>query len=123
MNTVFAHLQTSRSRFSGLNRLARFAFVVVAAVVAGAAFIFVAQPWGPGPNGPWSAADHDRDGIVYRSEMESFGRSKPHRDVNRLLFHFDAADTNKDGQVNQAEIDVYGKDIGSRDPINHPNGR
>ncbi len=55
--------------------------------------------------------------------MESFGRSEPHRDVNRLLFHFDAADTNKDGQVNQAEIDGYGKEIGSRDPNNHPDGR
>ena len=123
MNTLVAHLQSSKSRFLGLSRLARLAFVLVAAVLAGAAFIFVAQPWGPGPNGPWSAADHDSDGIVYRHEMESFGRSAPHRDVNRLLFHFDAADTNKDGQVNQAEIDVYGTEIGSRDPINHPNGR
>ncbi len=123
MNTPVEQLQPTRSRFEGLSRRARLAFILVGAVLAGAAFIFVAQPWGPGPNGPWSAADHDRDGIVYRNEMESFGRSKPHRDVNRLLFHFDAADTNKDGQVNQAEIDAYGKDIGSRDPINHPNGR
>ena len=118
-----AQLQTKRSLLWGLSSRARLAFVLVGAVLAGAAFILIAQPWGPGPNGPWSAADHDRDGIVYRNEMESFGRSKPHRDVNRLLFHFDAADTNKDGQVNQAEIDAYGKDIGSRDPINHPNGR
>ena len=118
-----AQLQTKRSLLWGLSSRARLAFVLVGAVLAGAAFILIAQPWGPGPNGPWSAADHDRNGIVYRNEMESFGRSKPHRDVNRLLFHFDAADTNKDGQVNQAEIDAYGKDIGSRDPINHPNGR
>ena len=123
MNTPVAQLQTTKSLFWGLSSRARLAFVLVGAVLAGAAFILIAQPWGPGPNGPWSAADHDRNGIVYRNEMESFGRSKPHRDVNRLLFHFDAADTNKDGQVNQAEIDAYGKDIGSRDPINHPNGR
>jgi hypothetical protein len=123
MNTVVALLRTSRSRFFGLTLLARLAIVLVAAVLAAAAFLFVPQFWGPGPNGPWSAADHDRDGIVYRNEMELFGRSKPHRDVNRLLFHFDAADTNKDGQVNQAEIDAYGTAIGSRDPINHPNGR
>ncbi len=123
MNPLVARFQSSKNRFMGLSRLARLAFVLVAAVLAGAAYIFVAQPWGPGPNGPWSAADHDRDGIVYRDEMESFGRSAPHRDVNRLLFHFDAADTNKDGQVNQAEIDVYGTEIGSRDPINHPDGR
>ncbi len=123
MNKLVAHLRSSKNRFLGLSRFARIAFVLVAAILGGSAYIYVAQPWGPGPNGPWSAADHNRDGIVYRDEMDKFGRSEPHRDVDRLLFHFDAADTNKDGQVNQAEIDVYGTEIGSRDPINHPNGR
>ena len=56
MNTLVAHLQSSKGRFLGLSRIARLAFVLAAAVLAGAAYIYVAQPWGPGPNGPWSAA-------------------------------------------------------------------
>ena len=86
-------------------------------------YIYIAQPWGPGPNGPWSAADHNRDGIVTRAEMTLFGTQKPHRNSARLLMHFDGADTNHDGIVTQAEIDAYGTEIGSRDPYNHPNER
>ena len=84
-------------------------------------YIYVAQPWGPGPNGPWSAADHNRDGIVTREEMKLFGTQKPHRNSDRLMMHFDAADTDHDGVVTQVEIDVYGSDIGSKDPYNHRN--
>lgn len=84
-----------------------------------ACYVYVAQPWGPGPNGPWSAADQNRDGVVAREEMELFGTQKPHRNLSRLLMHFDKADTNHDGRVTQDEIDAYGKDIGSRDPANH----
>ena len=76
----------------------------------------------PGPNGPWSAADHDRDGLVTRQEMESFGKEKPHRDVERLMFHFDKADTNKDGSVNQSEIDAYATPMGSQDAANRKEG-
>ena len=76
----------------------------------------------PGPNGPWSAADHDRDGLVTRQEMESFGKEKPHRDVERLMFHFDKADTNKDGSVNQSEIDAYATPIGSQEIANRKDG-
>ena len=86
-------------------------------------YIYFAQPWGPGPNGPWFAADHNRDGIVTREEMKLFGTQKAHRNSTRLMMHFDAADTNHDELVTQPEIDAYGTDIGSRDPYNHRNGR
>lgn len=86
-------------------------------------YIYFAQPWGPGPNGPWSAADHNRDGMVAREEMKLFGTQKPHRNSTRLMMHFDAADTNHDKVVTQPEIDAYGTEIGSRDPYNHRDGR
>ena len=69
-----------------------------------------------GPNGPWGQADHNRDGQVTREEMRLFGTQMPHRDVDRLLMHFDAADRDKDGIITQPEIDAYGTKIGSQDP-------
>lgn len=93
--------------------------VGVLLVLAIGAYIYFEQPWGPGPNGPWSAADHNHDGMVTRAEMDLFGKQKPHRNHPRLMMHFDSADTDHDGVVTQAEIDVYGIDIGSRDPYNH----
>jgi len=69
-----------------------------------------------GPNGPWGQADHNRDGRLTREEMRLFGTQMPHRDVDRLLMHFDAADRDKDGIITQPEIDAYGTRIGSQDP-------
>lgn len=106
--------------FIGLKRMVQISIVVLASIAGILGYIYVAQPWGPGPNGPWSAADHNGDGIVYRDEMERFGYQAPHRDHARLMMHFDAADKDHNGLVTQDEIDAYGTDIGSRDPINHP---
>ena len=95
------------------------AAAVGAVLISVGSVTYLAQPWGPGPNGPWSAADHNRDELVTREEMEVFGGQKPYRNLARLLMHFDAADTNHDGIVTQEEIDSYGKPMGSRDPYNH----
>lgn len=110
----------SQSTSNAMNRKWRIPTAILALLCLGTAcFIYFAQPWGPGPNGPWSAADHNRDGVVTREEMELFGTQKPHRNLSRLLMHFDRADVNHDRLVTQDEIDAYGKDIGSRDPANH----
>ena len=95
------------------------AAAVGAVLISVGSVTYLAQPWGPGPNGPWSAADHNRDELVTREEMEVFGGQKPYRNLARLLMHFDAADTNHDGIVTQKEIDAYGKPMGSKDPYNH----
>lgn len=94
---------------------------VICCTLAALAVSCTAAAWGgyalaPWPNGPWSAADHNQDGILTREEMELFGTQKPHRDGERLLMHFDSADTNGDKQIEQSEIDAYGIEIGSRDP-------
>lgn len=103
-----------------MNRLKKQLLLTGIALLFGiSGYIVFAQPWGPGPNGPWSAADHYRDGVVTREEMSLFGKQKPHRNHARLLMHFDVADTNHDGVVAQDEVDSYGTDIGSRDPYNH----
>lgn len=44
-------------------------------------YAFGGQICGVGPNGPWSAADHNRDRIVTREEMKLFGTMMPHRIV------------------------------------------
>lgn len=92
--------------------------IFVAAAAGIWAYIFFAEPWGPGANGLWLRADHNHDGIITRDEMDLFGSQAPHRDGARLLMHFDAADSNHDKQVDQAEIDVYGVGLGSQDPAN-----
>ena len=86
---------------------------VLAVSVVTVAWGYVAAPW---PNGAWSAADHNRDGILTRQEMQLFGTQKVHRDGARLLMHFDLADINCDQRIEQSEIDAYGIEIGSRDP-------
>ncbi len=106
--------------FLGSKRIVQISIVVFASIAGIMGYIYVAQPWGPGPNGPWSAADHNRDGTVYRDEMELFGKQAPHRNAARLMMHFDAADKDQNGLVTQDEIDAYGTDIGSRDPFDRP---
>ncbi|MCA9159644.1 MAG: hypothetical protein KDA72_15015 [Planctomycetales bacterium] len=87
--------------------------VVLVLSVTAVVWGYASAPW---PNGPWSAADHNRDGILTRQEMQLFGTQKSHRNGARLLMHFDLADTNGDQQIEQSEIDAYGIEIGSRDP-------
>lgn len=53
-------------------------------------------------------ADLNGDSIVTREEIKRFGQQTAHRNVHRLLMHFDAAGTNHGGLVTEAEIDVYG---------------
>jgi len=48
--------------------------------------------------------------------MKSFGNKKPHHDVDRLMFHFDAADKNKDNLITPDEIDAYAAPMESKDP-------
>ena len=56
--------------------------------------------------------------------MDTFGRQMRHRDVKRLLYHFDKADTNRDSKIVESEIKAYGTNIGSKDPQNRgPNGK
>lgn len=89
--------------------------LILVIAIGVAALVYATRPW---PNGAWTAADHNRDGIVTRDEMDLFGSQEAHRDRDRLLTHFDGADVNHDRKVDLAEIKVYGTEIGSRDPAN-----
>ncbi|MEP3480792.1 MAG: hypothetical protein ABJZ55_16200 [Fuerstiella sp.] len=89
-----------------------FCIVASVAIVAYEAF----RPW---PQGAWDAADHDRNGLLTRNEMQTFGGQKSHRNTRRLMMHFDAADTNDDEIVDGTEIEAYGSAIGSKDPYDH----
>lgn len=87
-------------------------------VVAGIVYAVMprARAW---PRGAWDAADHNRDGVLTRQEMQTFGQQKSHRNGPRLMMHFDAADTNGDRVVDAGEVGVYGTNVGSKDPIYH----
>lgn len=83
---------------------------------AGVAFAFWPRPW---ERGAWDAADHNRDGVLARAEMQRFSTQRPHRNAGRLMMHFDRADTNADGIVSDPEVEAYGTQIGSQDPFDH----
>ncbi|MCA9082072.1 MAG: EF-hand domain-containing protein [Planctomycetaceae bacterium] len=75
-----------------------------------------ARAW---PRGAWDAADHNRDGVLTRDEMQTFGGQAPHRNAPRLMWHFDRADINHDQLVDATEVDAYGTAVGSKDPHDH----
>ncbi len=88
-------------------------------------------PRSPGPDGPFSASDFDRDGQVTRAEIQRFIEMGPERrygmvayfahfDMNNdaILsptelaavtppFAFDGSDANSDGQLTLAEVTDY----------------
>ena len=94
------------------------AFVFVAILISSNLYLSI-QPW---ERGAWDAADHNRDGILTRQEMEKFGNQRAHRNGKRLLMHFDAADVNRDQIVDDQEIEDYGYNIGSKDPMERSAG-
>jgi hypothetical protein len=91
-------------------------------------------PRSPGPHGPLSASDFNRDGTVTKDEMEEFITMGPERkfgliayfelydaDENDFLnakelaqvtpsFAFDGTDTNGDGTVSKSEVEDYVSD-------------
>lgn len=92
-------------------KIAIFAAFAIAVIVY--AVMPRARAW---PRGAWDAADHNRDGVLTREEMSTFGEQESHRNAPRLMMHFDAADTNGDRIVDAREVDAYGTSIGSKDP-------
>ncbi|MBO0589882.1 hypothetical protein I2486_00530 [Cellulophaga sp. E16_2] len=91
-------------------------------------------PRSPGPNGPLSASDFNRDGTVTKAEMDEFITMGPERkvglvayfdqfdtDANGILspkelplvtppFAFDGTDADGDGSVSKNEVKTYVKD-------------
>lgn len=89
------------------------AFTIAASVYA---IMPRARAW---PRGAWDAADHNRDGMLTREEMSTFGEQESHRNAPRLIMHFDAADANGDRIVDAREVEAYGTNIGSKDSLDH----
>ncbi len=57
----------------------------------------------PGPYGPMSASDANRDGQVTRAEMEHFVSMGPERQVG-MVAYFDRYDANEDGVLTDPEL-------------------
>lgn len=82
---------------------------VIAMVAAGFAFAqsdgnnLADGPRSPGPHGPFSASDFDRDGQVTRAEIEKFISMGPERKVGMVVY-FDQFDVNQDQILDQSEI-------------------
>jgi len=88
-------------------------------------------PRSPGPHGPFSASDFDRNGEVTRAEIDQFISQGPEREVGMVAyfdlwdadkdqvlseaelavveppFAFDGSDANADGEVSLAEVEAY----------------
>lgn len=62
-------------------------------------------PPSPGPYGPLSASDLNRDGTVTRAEIEAFMEQGPYRRIGLVAF-FDLSDTDQDGILNSEEFAV-----------------
>ncbi|WP_158979424.1 EF-hand domain-containing protein [Cellulophaga sp. L1A9] len=60
-------------------------------------------PRSPGPNGPLSASDFNRDGTVTKAEMNEFIAMGPERKVG-LVAYFDQFDTDENGTLSSAEL-------------------
>lgn len=60
-------------------------------------------PPSPGPHGPLSASDFDKDGKVTRVEIEEFMKQGPERRVG-LVAYFDQFDIDKDQTLNETEL-------------------
>ncbi|WP_309380691.1 EF-hand domain-containing protein [Cerasicoccus frondis] len=56
----------------------------------------------PGPYGPLSAADANRDGTVTWKEWETFADASPYRRHGKVAY-FDSLDANHDGVLSEAE--------------------
>jgi len=59
-------------------------------------------PKSPGPHGPFSAADSNRDGTVTKVEIDKFIAAGPERKVG-LVTYFKKYDTDNDGQLTEKE--------------------
>ncbi len=62
-------------------------------------------PRSPGPHGPFSASDANRDGTVTKAEIDKFIAQGPERKVG-LVTYFEQYDTDNDGQLSEEELDL-----------------
>lgn len=62
-------------------------------------------PRSPGPHGPMSAADFNRDGTVTKAEIDKFIAHGPERKVG-LVAYFKKYDTNNDNQLTTKELNL-----------------
>ncbi len=60
-------------------------------------------PPSPGPHGPLSASDTNKDGTVTQAEIESFMSESPYRRIGLVPF-FDQCDQDKDQRLSDAEL-------------------
>lgn len=60
-------------------------------------------PPSPGPHGPFSASDFNKDGTVTRAEIEKFMEQGPERRVG-LVAYFDKFDKDKDKRLSKTEL-------------------
>lgn len=89
--------------------------LLIALGAAVATFVYLQQapsensladgPRVPGPYGPMSASDSNRDGQVTRAEMESFVSKGPERKVG-MVTYFDQYDADADGTLTAEELAV-----------------
>ena len=75
------------SKKSVIARIGRWKWssMVVGVLICSVVYAYVGQIFGDGPNGSWSKADLNGDGVVTREEMKLFGTMKPHRNTVGLL--------------------------------------
>ena len=60
-------------------------------------------PPSPGPHGPFSASDFNKDGTVTKSEIEKFMEQGPERRVG-MVAYFDQFDRDKDQRLSKTEL-------------------